>query len=70
MFRRRKEEGEREDFSDEFAALLARVRDLEARVEALERTFGQPSTPPPPLPQPPREGIQRGRTRRPYLEEK
>ncbi len=70
MFRRKKaEEAPREDLSDEFAALFQRVKDLEARVEALERTVGQSPVPPPPFPQPEQKGgIVRGKTRRPFAE--
>jgi hypothetical protein len=71
MFRRKKEEGvPREDFSDELAAFYERLRNLEARVEALERTVGHSPPPPPPSPKPEEKGgLVRGKTRRPFLQE-
>jgi hypothetical protein len=72
MLRRRKrEETPTADFSDQFAALFERVKNLEARVEALERTIGKsPAPPPPPLQQQEvKEGVVRGKTKRPFLEE-
>ena len=68
--RRKKEENVNRDFSDEFAALFERIKNLEARVEALERTLGKSPPPPPPVSaQEQKEGIVRGKTRRPFLEE-
>jgi tetrahydromethanopterin S-methyltransferase subunit B len=69
--RKKKEEIANRDFSDEFAALFERVKNLEARVEALECTVGRSPTPLPTIPQTEqREGVVRGKTRRPFLEEK
>ena len=45
--RKKKEETVSRDFSDEFAALFERIKNLEARVEALERTVAKSSTMPP-----------------------
>jgi hypothetical protein len=71
MFRRRKEgEAPKEDFSDELAAFFERLRNLEARVEALERTVGRSPPPPPPSPKPEEKGgLVRGKTRRPFVQE-
>jgi tetrahydromethanopterin S-methyltransferase subunit B len=69
--RKKKEEIAYRDFSDEFAMLFERVKNLEARVEALEHSVGKSSTPPLTIPQAEqREGVVRGKTRRPFLEEK
>lgn len=67
---KKKEKEETEDFSDKFAALFERVMNLERRVEALEQTVGKVAlTPQSIVTQPVGEGISRGRTRRPFLEE-